>query len=192
MACLSIIPRCSDFRYGFSIGRGHGYCLETNVAIKETIMGPVLITTWFLRTVAMTAVLLIICIGCSSSDNSESLNWYRENAEKGYPEAQYNLGVLYATGRGVMLSHTEAVKWYRLAADQGLPNAQFNLGVSYANGEGIPQNHVRAYMWWSLAKAQGHDMAAKYMVSIKRTMATSDISKAQQLAEDWWNNFNRR
>ena len=77
-------------------------------------------------------------------------------------------------------------------AGQGHVIAQFNLGVSYANGEGIPQNHVKAYMWWSLAKAQGHNVAAKYMISIKKSMAPSDVSRAQQLAENWWNNFNER
>ena len=177
---------------GFSFGRGHINCLRPNLVINESKLAPILRVAVLFRGVLIAAMLLIACIGCSLSKNSESLEWYQETADKGYPEAQYNLGILYATGSGVELSHTEAVKWYRLAADQGLANAQFNLGVSYANGEGIPQNNIKAYMWWSLAKAQGHDVAAKYMISIKRNMVPSDVSRAQQLAEDWWNNFNSR
>ena len=40
-------------------------------------------------------------------------------AEAGDPDAQYNLGVMYANGRGVTQDDTEAVRWYRLAADPG-------------------------------------------------------------------------
>ena len=33
--------------------------------------------------------------------------------------AQFNLGVMYANGRGVLKDEAEAVRWYRLAAEQG-------------------------------------------------------------------------
>lgn len=190
MACPSIILRFSVLLCGVGFARGHNLCVKSNMAINEAKFSTPSIATRYAQALAITAVLLVICLGCSTGENRESLEWYQESAEKGYPEAQYNLGVLYANGRGVKLSHTEAVKWYRLAADQGLANAQFNLGVSYANGIGIPKNHVNAYMWWSLAKAQGHDVAAKYMLSIERNMVPSDISRAQQLAENWWRSFN--
>ena len=39
--------------------------------------------------------------------------------EQGDASAQYNLGVMYATGRGVPEDGTEAVRWYRAAAEQG-------------------------------------------------------------------------
>lgn len=41
---------------------------------------------------------------------------------------QYNLGVAYSNGNGVLQSYAEAIKWYRLAADQSLAVAQTNLG----------------------------------------------------------------
>ena len=34
-------------------------------------------------------------------DYAEAVRWYRETAEVGEPEAQYNLGVMYNFGRGV-------------------------------------------------------------------------------------------
>ena len=40
-------------------------------------------------------------------------------AEAGDEVAQYNLGVMYDNGRGVLQDYKEAVKWYRLAAEQG-------------------------------------------------------------------------
>ena len=43
----------------------------------------------------------------------------KKKAEAGDSTAQYNLGQMYRTGRGVPKDFAEAVKWYRLAAEQG-------------------------------------------------------------------------
>ncbi len=43
----------------------------------------------------------------------------RRDAERGDPDAQYLLGNLYATGRGVSKDYSQTVRWYRKAADQG-------------------------------------------------------------------------
>ena len=53
-------------------------------------------------------------------------------AEKGNPEAQYNVGWNYFHGEGVPQDNKEALKWYRLAAEQGHAKAQFNLGGRYS------------------------------------------------------------
>ena len=45
----------------------------------------------------------------------------RARAEEGVAEAQFNLGVMYAEGRGVPQDDAEAARWYRLAAEQGYP-----------------------------------------------------------------------
>ena len=44
---------------------------------------------------------------------------FRVAADQGDSFAQYNLGMMYAYGRGVTQDDKEAVKWYRLSADQG-------------------------------------------------------------------------
>ena len=44
-------------------------------------------------------------------------------AEQGVAKAQFNLGTMYKSGRGVTQKYQEAVKWYRLAAEQGLEEA---------------------------------------------------------------------
>ena len=56
---------------------------------------------------------------------------WREAAELGDAEAQYNLSMAYANGVGVPQDSAEAVKWWRKAAYQGVADAQFNLGVMY-------------------------------------------------------------
>jgi TPR repeat protein len=58
-------------------------------------------------------------------------------ADSGDAEAQFNLGVMYAEGKGVIKNDAEAVRWYELAADQGLAPAQNSLGFMYAEGKGV-------------------------------------------------------
>ena len=45
--------------------------------------------------------------------------WSGLAAEQGNESAQYNLGNMYANGRGVPKDDAEAVRWYRLVAEQG-------------------------------------------------------------------------
>ena len=58
-------------------------------------------------------------------------------AERGDTTAQFNLGWLYANGKGVPQDHITAAKWYMLAAAQGYVPAQYNLGVMYKFGMGV-------------------------------------------------------
>ena len=52
---------------------------------------------------------------------------YKWVAEYGDANAQYNLGVMYDNGYGILESDAEAIKWYRLAAEQGYERAQLHL-----------------------------------------------------------------
>ena len=78
-----------------------------------------------------------------------------DTAEQGYANAQYNLGLMYKNGDGVVQDYAEAVKWYRLAAEQGYANAQYNLGLMYKNGDGVVQDYAEAVKLYRLAAAQG-------------------------------------
>ena len=49
-------------------------------------------------------------------------------AEQGNAQAQYNLGNMYAQGRGVRQDDAQATQWFRKSAEQGNAKAQFNLG----------------------------------------------------------------
>ena len=56
-----------------------------------------------------------------AKDQAEAVKWYRKAAEQNLAKAQYNLGVCYAHGEGVVKDQVEAVKWYRKAAEQNSP-----------------------------------------------------------------------
>ena len=50
-------------------------------------------------------------------DFATALREWQPLAEQGYAGAQYNLGLIYANGKGVTQDYKEAVKWYRKAAE---------------------------------------------------------------------------
>lgn len=47
-------------------------------------------------------------------------------AERGRPDALYDLGLLFSTGQGVELNLIEAHKWFNLAAMRGVERAQID------------------------------------------------------------------
>ena len=92
-------------------------------------------------------------------DYAAALRLWRPIAEQGDASAQYNLGVMYATGQGVTQDYATAVSWYRKAAEQGDDRAQHNLGFMYANGQGVPQDYAAAVSWYRKAAEQGNARA---------------------------------
>ncbi len=81
---------------------------------------------------------------------------WRPLADAGDKIAMFNIGVLYAQGKGVKQDMPEAVKWYRRSAEAGYAPAQFNLGSSYLDGRGVDIDKQRALEWWTRAAAQDH------------------------------------
>jgi hypothetical protein len=50
--------------------------------------------------------------------------WFSKAAGYGYTEAEYELGVMYATGQGAPLDNTAAMDLFRRAAKKGHTKAQ--------------------------------------------------------------------
>ena len=84
--------------------------------------------------------------------------WFKQAAgtcEQGDATSQYDLGVLYYFGLGVLQSYDLAAKWFRCAATKGFASAQFNLGIMYYHGQGISRDYEEAAKWLTLASQQG-------------------------------------
>ena len=86
----------------------------------------------------------VVAACATTARRSGGFEW-RRNA--GLAEAQYNLGIMYADGRGVERDMSQAARWYRQAAEQGIAEAQYNLGTLYGTGVGVPQDEERAAQW---------------------------------------------
>ena len=98
------------------------------------------------------------------------------------PEAQYNRGVMHATGHGQPQNDAEAAKWFRKAAEGGHVLAQCNLGVMHATGRGVPQDNVQAWAWFDIAATQGNDNALENKKLIAARMNPEELDRARKLA----------
>jgi TPR repeat protein len=76
-------------------------------------------------------------------------------AQKGDPQAQHVMGLLYDQGWGVKQDFARAADWYRKAAGSGVMAAQVNLGDLYSEGRGVPHDPATAVYWWRKAADQG-------------------------------------
>ena len=61
------------------------------------------------RCIAAVAVLVALAVGAQAQ--TPEIDALRARAEQGDADAQHNLGVMYATGRGVPQDDAEAVRW---------------------------------------------------------------------------------
>ncbi|MDP1948259.1 MAG: tetratricopeptide repeat protein [Nitrospirota bacterium] len=120
-----------------------------------------------------------------SGDYATALQWFRPLADQGDADAQYNLGFLYATGRGVSQDEAQAAGWYRKAADQGQATAQNNLGVLYATGRGVPQDYAQAKVWYRKAADQGQ-ATAQYNLGVLYATGRGVPQDEAQAARWYW------
>lgn len=101
-------------------------------------------------------VALIFAIFALVKYTNDPIRSLKQEAKRGYAQAQNDLGSRYYFGEDVEEDEEEAVKWYFLAAKQGHANAQNSLGWCYAKGQGITQDSKEAVKWFRKAAMQGH------------------------------------
>jgi uncharacterized protein len=118
-------------------------------------------------------------------DPQKAAYWYRQAAEKGHAEAQFNLGRLYATGSGVPHDEEQATRWVRASASQGFAPAQARLGMRYAEGNGVTQDDRRAFFWLTLAYLHGEKRVEKLRGTVAAKLNPADVSAAEQAAQNW-------
>jgi TPR repeat protein len=84
---------------------------------------------------------------------SDALLWYERGADRGSPNAAYEIGWIYANIEPI--NYIDAIRWYRIAAAYQHREAQNNIGVLYEAGLGIEQDYVQAAYWYQLASNAG-------------------------------------
>jgi TPR repeat protein len=92
-----------------------------------------------------------------------TLRLIRPLANDGDAVAQFNLGLMYATGQGVQQDNAAAALWFRKAAEQGYAPAQSNLGTVYLYGRGVTQDDTEAVAWFRKAADQ-RDAIAEFLL----------------------------
>ncbi len=129
-------------------------------------------------TVAVTAL-----TACALGEDLEKE--YTAKAQKGDPEAQYQLARLYFEANGVTHSDKKGELWLRKAAEQGYAQAQSDMGTMYATGLIVRQSAVEADKWYILSSRQGFGPGLRNMKTHERSMSQEQIREATALADDW-------
>ena len=77
------------------------------------------------------------------AQEQEAAQWLERAAAQGHAASQFELAVLYCTGKGVEKNLSEAVGWYEKAAQEGHVMAKHNLGVMLIKGMGVEPDPER-------------------------------------------------
>lgn len=120
------------------------------------------------------------------SDNRfYTINLFLEKAKKGNADAQYQLGILYLTGKGTLQDFSEASKWLAAAAEQNHPLAQYELGSLYQIGQGVEMDNEKSYTWFNLAAAAGIEQAVLARDKVMRSLSRAQLASAQKASREW-------
>ena len=136
-------------------------------------------------------VLIVLVSGLWGQAQTLEIDALRPRAVQGDAWAQYDLGQIFADGRGVPQDYGEALWWWRLAAEQGLTMAMTDIGLMYSLGRGVLQDDIQAYMWWDLAvlrfpMATGErEAAVTGRDSVAQRLSPAQVAEAQRLASEW-------
>jgi len=121
----------------------------------------------------------------SNGDFSLALEKFKQPAEHGHAQAQYNLGVMYLQGKGIAKDDKAAGVLLNKAAEQGHIEAQESLGLIYAKGLGVERDWVQADKWYNIAAASGKETAINNKKVIEVHMPPEKIAEANVLAQEW-------
>ena len=109
--------------------------------------------------------------------------WYKDLAEKGDKEAQYNLGAVYETGFGVKVDFKESSKWYQMAAEQEHVLAQLHLGVLYLLGKGVKESSIKGAKWIRASANNGNELAKMINEKVLSSSGDFKLDEKKVIAE---------
>lgn len=119
----------------------------------------------------------------------QALSYFRQAAEQGNIDAQYELGHMLAQGLGAAQDFEQAAHWYLQSAQQGNTKAQFNLGFLYAHGQGVKEDYINACKWYAISARSGNAHAQKSLEIILRKMTPAQIERAEWHRDVFFNNL---
>lgn len=97
--------------------------------------------------------------GLSAFEHGDYGTAYRELrplAEDGDPKAQYYIGLMSYSGRGVAPDSAEAIRWMKPAAEKGIAEAQYLYALLLEGGPPGSGGKTEAIKWFTLASDQGN------------------------------------
>lgn len=99
----------------------------------------------------------LLILAAASTSFANDIAKYKDSADKGNPQSQLALGILYMTGKGGATQNPAlALEYIKKAADSNLAAAQTYLGCIYAEGKIVPRDMQLAVQWRELGAQNGN------------------------------------
>lgn len=92
-------------------------------------------------------------------DTVAALGYLREAAERGFPQALFDLSGRYEKGDGVARDTAAALGYLREAAAKGSSRAQWEYACRLRDGKGVERDFHFAASWMALSVASGNNYA---------------------------------
>jgi TPR repeat protein len=123
-------------------------------------------------------------------DYAQALTILVPRAQARDPVAEYQLSLLYGSGRGVPQNYVLQAVWCRNAAEQGYAPAQLSLARLYDRGLGVAPDRIASYVWANLAASRwppgaNLDEATRFRDFTRNKLLVPQIDLAQRIAVAW-------
>ncbi len=104
-------------------------------------------------------------------------------AERGDPEAEFQLGMLHERG-DLKQDYKQADHWYEKAAEHGHIGAEYRLAWIWGvGGDDFPADPVEAYKWILLASEKG--LATDLKIQLEKVLDRNQQAGGQKRAASW-------
>ena len=104
------------------------------------------------------------------SQIAQKVIYAKRAAAQGNVRAQFDLGLMYLQGNGVIKNERLAFNYFHKAARQNHVEAKFQMGLCFAQGRGVRKQSQLARYWFKLAAKSGHPKAMAYLASIEKSL----------------------
>ena len=115
-------------------------------------------------------------------DYQKAFNWIKAAADRGHPDAIYQLGMAYLYGRGTIQNYKYAQQRFEQAAKLNNHEAQYLLGIMHRDGMGVPVSRDLAYAWLNIAASNGNEVAALERERMAVIMSPAEMARAQEMS----------
>jgi hypothetical protein len=117
-----------------------------------------------------------------AGDQAHAFALYLNAARAGVSDAQFNVAVMYDSGRGTGHDAAQAALFYAFAATDGNARAAYNLGLLYESGDGVPRNLAVARAWYRKAAEAGLQAATQKLRASGVRLAAEAVDEGVQPA----------
>ena len=101
--------------------------------------------------------------------HSKRFNIAYQLALKGNIHAQFNVAMMYGTGKHVTKNIQQAFNWLHKSAFNGHIQAKYLIGLSFKQGIGVKVDRGLAKYWFKKAAKSGHPRAIAQLQKLKNS-----------------------